>query len=570
MSSNKTVFIAAILGVAIGAGAMMAMQSGKSADGEGQTDNKAQKPLYWVAPMDSNYRRDKPGLSPMGMDLVPVYAEDNSSDDYGPGAVTIAPHVVNNLGVRTTEVEMAPLEKVISTVGLVQYDEDKLVHIHPRVAGWIEQLFVNAEGDPVAADQPLYTLYSPELVNAQEELLIAVKRNNATLIKAAKARLSALQISDSFIANLQKTRKVRQSITFYAPQSGFLAGLKIREGFYVQPGNTLMSIGQLEQVWVEAEVFERDAAFVKAGLPVTMTLDYLPGKSWQGAVDYVYPSLNAQNRTLRVRLKFNNADYQLKPNMFAQVAIETESQGNSIIVPIEAVIRTGKQDRVVLALGEGQFKSIEVQVGAIEQDRVSIIDGLVEGDNVVISAQFLIDSESSKSSDFKRMQPTSVPTSVWMEGEINAVMRDQRVANISHGPAEDWGWPEMTMDFEVGVDVDINALQAGQTLHFEVTKTDEGMYQVTGIHIMSEPTISSATVKGVINVVNTQNRVLNISREAIEKWDRPADTMDFAVDERIDLGSLKAGDEVIFTFEIQDDFVIVEIAAASSAVHKNH
>ncbi|TRX55152.1 efflux RND transporter periplasmic adaptor subunit [Thalassomonas sp. M1454] len=568
MPINSKTLITLAVGAVIGAGSYSLFAPSHSNNSESTADSGEKKPLYWVAPMDSNYRRDKPGKSPMGMDLVPVYEEDSSGDEHGPGAVTIAPHVVNNLGVKSTKVEIGTLAKHIATVGYVQYDEDKLVHIHPRVSGWIEKLFVKAEGDPVEKGQALYTLYSPELVNAQEEFLIAVKRNNQVLVTAAKERLQTLQLSENFINQLQKTKQVKQSITFYAPQSGVLDGLKIREGFYVQPGNTLMSIGQLAQVWVEAEVFERDAAFVSQGLPVDMTLDYLPGKSWQGEVDYVYPSLNAQNRTLRVRLRFDNPNLELKPNMYAQISIQAESNTASVLVPKEAVIRTGKQDRVVLVLGEGQYKSIAVTLGAVEAGKVEILEGLTEGDKVVTSAQFLIDSESSKNSDFKRMTHEEEPESVWMEGEINSVMAGHRMANITHGPADAWGWPEMTMDFMVGDSVDIDALKTGQTLHFEVSKTDDDGYEVTGIHIMSEPSdnhtqtesnISSATVNGVINSIDSSTRIINISREAIEKWSRPAATLDFVANETIDLSTLSIGQEINFTFEIHDDFIIVEI-----------
>ena len=389
MSSNTKIIIAIIIGAAIGAGTLGLFLNPNS---EGpKTNSEEKKPLYWVAPMDSNYRRDKPGKSPMGMDLIPVYEDESSTDDFGPGAVRVAPHVVNNLGVRTAPVELENMHTEISTVGYVQYDEDKLIHIHPRVDGWIEKLYVKAEGDPVEKGQPLYSLYSPQLVNAQEELLIALKRNNASLVTAAKDRLKALQLSAGLIKELEQTKKVQQTITFYSPQAGVVDGLKIREGFYVKPGDTLLSIGKLDQVWVEAEVFERDAALIKEGLPVSMTLDYLPGEDWTGVVDYVYPALNSKTRTLRVRLKFGNPDFQLKPNMFAQVSIHANQADSAIIVPKEAVIRTGKQDRVVLALGDGQFKSIEVTIGRVDKDSIEILSGLNEDDVVVTSAQFLID-----------------------------------------------------------------------------------------------------------------------------------------------------------------------------------
>ena len=558
MSSNTKIIIAIIIGAAIGSGTLGLFLNPNS---EGpKTNSEEKKPLYWVAPMDSNYRRDKPGKSPMGMDLIPVYEDESSTDDFGPGAVRVAPHVVNNLGVRTAPVELENMHTEISTVGYVQYDEDKLIHIHPRVDGWIEKLYVKAEGDPVEKGQPLYSLYSPQLVNAQEELLIALKRNNASLVTAAKDRLKALQLSAGLIKELEQTKKVQQTITFYSPQAGVVDGLKIREGFYVKPGDTLLSIGKLDQVWVEAEVFERDAALIKEGLPVSMTLDYLPGEDWTGVVDYVYPALNSKTRTLRVRLKFGNPDFQLKPNMFAQVSIHANQADSAIIVPKEAVIRTGKQDRVVLALGDGQFKSIEVTIGRVDKDSIEILSGLNEDDVVVTSAQFLIDSESSKSSDFKRMTHDEVPNSIWMQGEVNSVMTGHRMVNITHGPAEAWDWPEMTMDFNVAENVDVDSLKSGQSLHFEVSKTEDSGYEVTGIHIMSQPEVSSATVSGLINEITLGNRTFNISRGPIEKWDRPAATMDFIVAENIEIADFNVGDNVTFTFEVRDELVITEIS----------
>ena len=369
-------------------------------DGDGNDDNA---PLYWVAPMDANYRRDEPGLSPMGMDLIPVYSQDRSERDDEAGTITISADVVNNLGVRTGVAERKKLHNEIMTVGYVQFDEDKLIHIHPRVSGWIEKLYVKASGEPVKQGKPLYDLYSPELVNAQEELVLAVNRKNTRLIQASEDRLRALQIPMSFIEELKRGLKVQQTVTFLAPQNGVVANLHIREGFFVQPGTTMLSIGSLEQVWVEAEIFERQVSLVHKNDRVTMRLDYLPGKVWEGRVDYMYPALDKKTRTARIRLRFDNTDKQLKPNMFAQVKVHSDSATPLLVIPREALIRTGVQDRVVLALGDGRYKSIEVHIGQRNQDVVEIIQGLDEGDRVVTSAQFLLDSESSKTSDFTRM-----------------------------------------------------------------------------------------------------------------------------------------------------------------------
>lgn len=361
-----------------------------------------EQPRYWVAPMDSNYRRDAPGKSPMGMDLVPVYAGQQES-----GLVKITPEVVNNLGVRVAPVEFKPLEQRIRTVGYVKYNEDKLIHIHPRVEGWIERLYVKASGDPVTAGQPLYDLYSPELVNAQEELVLALRRNNERLVSAAEDRLRALQLGEDFIASLKEERQIKQTVTFSSPQQGVVDNLNIREGFYVGPHITLMSIGTLDEVWVEAQIFESQGALIEIGQAVNMRLDHLPGRNWQGQVGYIYPSLEAATRTLRVRLRFDNQDGLLRPNMFAQVAIITRESEPVAVIPRQALIRTGEQDRVVLALGEGRYKSVAVVAGASAGEEVAILKGVQRGENVVTSAQFLLDSESSKTADFKRMEPRS-------------------------------------------------------------------------------------------------------------------------------------------------------------------
>ncbi|VUD69216.1 Cation efflux system protein CusB [Thalassocella blandensis] len=416
MSESAKLFVVFITGVLIGAGVIFLMQSDPAKQ---SADTEIRRPLYWVAPMDANYRRDKPGKSPMGMDLIPVYEEENAEKD-PLGTVKISPNVINNLGVRTAKVEQKSLHAEIVTVGYVKYDEDKLFHIHPRVSGWVDKLYVKAAGDPVTKGEPLYSLYSPELVNAQDEFLLAINRSNARLTQAAEDRLGALQIPKSFIEKLKKTRRIEQTITFYAPQTGVVDNLNIREGFYVQPGTTMLSVGSLSQVWVEAEVFERQASMVRTNDPVAMTLDYLPGKTWKGRVDYIYPTLDTKTRTVRIRLRFENPEKILKPNMFAQVTIYTDSPDQVLVVPRESLIRTGQQDRVVLALGEGKFRSVKVNVGRLDNRSVEILEGLKEGQRIVTSAQFLLDSESSKSADFTRMN----------HGEMGAV-KDDAVEDFS-------------------------------------------------------------------------------------------------------------------------------------------
>ena len=476
----KTLFtlVAGILLGAIAFGVFNTFDDGAT-DSENSNSNE---PLYWVAPMDPNFRRDKPGKSPMGMDLVPVYAEDQGEES--PGTVKISPDVENNLGVSTTKVERRTLSVPIHTVGYVGYNEDQLVHIHPRVSGWVETLSVKTSGEQVTKGQPLYSLYSPQLVNAQEEYLLAKSRKNRALIDAAIARLRALHLPEAVLSDLDKNGKIHQRVTFTSPQSGVIDNLNIREGFFVEPGTTMMSIGTLQEVWVEAEVFERQSSKIKTGLAVSMTLDYLPGREWQGEVDYVYPSLDPKTRTLRVRLRFQNPDIQLKPNMFAQVKIHTAPLNNVLMVPIQAVIRTGKQDRVVLSLGEGKYKSVEVRIGLITSDAIQILDGLVHGDQIVTSAQFLLDSESSIDSDFRRMHNMGMSThdETVQQADVTGVIvqldKDARSANISRSAIPKWGRGPATMDFMFAQDLDMAELTEGSAIAFTFEIRD-GEFVVT-------------------------------------------------------------------------------------------
>lgn len=402
MSKNILVYLVFSLffGAALGGGAAYMMTVSGVQPG---FENSEPEPLYWTSPMDPTYRSDSPGTSPMGMELVPVYAEGQGSNRSS-GVVSISPAIENNLGVRTGLAEEGPFKSTIRTVGYVQFDEDRLVHIHPRVAGWIEQLHANTEGSTVEKGQPIYSIYSPELVNAQEELLIALQRGNSLLEQSSEERLLALQVPPRLIEQLKSERKVFRNVTIYAPQRGVVSELNVREGQYVQPGNPILSIGVLDEIWVIAEVFERQVALVEEGDSVTMTLEYLPGREWEGVVDYIYPTLDPATRTIPVRLRFENPDETLKPNMFAEVVIRHSDEGEqTLVVPHAAVIRTGNQDRVVLAMGNGRFKSVAVVLGRLGDESVEILEGLQAGDRVVTSAHFLLDSESSISSDFQRM-----------------------------------------------------------------------------------------------------------------------------------------------------------------------
>ena len=397
---NNKLIIAVVIAVTLAIGFLFGR--GFAPQQEGATTAKADKEiLYWVAPMDPNFRRDEPGKSPMGMDLVPVYADEAATTA---GVVSIDPTVLSNLGVRTAVAERGTLPRLIETVGYIGYDEDTLQHIHTRVDGWIEKLETSATGDPVRKGQLLFELYSPTLVNAQQEYLAALASSNAGLKSASRDRLAALGLTTGDIARLDRERKVSQRVRVFAESDGVVADLGVREGMFVTPATEVMSVAQLDKVWVVAEVFERQSAWVEPGQQAAVELDYLPGTTLRGTVDYVNPELDPRTRTLKVRLRFDNEGAKLLPNMFARVVIEGVPVENIVYVPREAVIRGGSSSRVVVDLGDGRFESRKVLIGIESGDRVAIRRGLKEGERVVTSAQFLIDSESNIESALERME----------------------------------------------------------------------------------------------------------------------------------------------------------------------
>ena len=398
-------------GVAVGAWFGPAWRTAGDAAAGGHASGPPQpqerEVLYWVAPMDANYRRDKPGKSPMGMDLTPVYAD---AVDAEPGTVTITPGVAQNLGVRVAKAQQGPLSPRIETVGYVEYDEEALHHIHTRVEGWVEALGVRALGDPVQAGQMLVRLYAPELVNAQDEYLTAQRSGYGQLLAAARERLATLGMTEREIKRLHSTGETLRQVSIFAPSNGVVVGLGVREGVHVTPATHVLSIAEPDRVWVLAEVFERQAALVAPGDKAEFELGYLPGRRWSGTVDYIYPELDAKTRTLKVRIRATGDQGVLRPNMFTRVTIfaaDLDADGNPtqvLHVPREALIRGGDGDRVVLALGGGRFRSQTVTAGREAGERMEIRAGIKAGDEVVVSGQFLIDSESNIETALTRME----------------------------------------------------------------------------------------------------------------------------------------------------------------------
>ncbi len=359
----------------------------------------------YVCPMHPQIVRDEPGSCPIcGMELVEKRMDPNAGRR---PVVTISGEIIQSMGVRTAKVERGTLWKYIRTVGRVDYDETRLAHVHPRAEGWLERLSVRAEGDEVKRGQVLGHLYAPAILSAQVDFLIALnhsgQRTSAMKVDKARNLLRLLDVPESVITRIEREGQTRNTVPILAPITGVVTKLGVREGMFVTPSTEIYTIADLSRAWVQVDVFEHQLAWLNEGLTAEMRVPAHPGRVWEGDVDYVYPELDPRTRTLRVRLSFPNPDGLLKPNMFAEVIIYAGPKRNVLKIPREALIVTGEREAVVKALGEGRFQPVDVVTGMNRGGEVEVLSGLDEGDEIVLSGQFLIDSESSLQASFMRM-----------------------------------------------------------------------------------------------------------------------------------------------------------------------
>ena len=528
------------------------------------TESREKKIMYWVAPMDPNYRRDEPGKSPMGMDLIPVYEEGDDGD-----AVKISPSVVQNLGVRTSKVKYGRLWRRIDTVGYVGYDEDRISHIHLRTDGWIEKLNVKSEGEQVSKGDVLFQLYSPTLVNAQEEFIQSLKIGSVNLRNASRDRLLALGISSNQIDELSRTRKVQRLLKFYAPQDGVITELRIREGMYIKPATEIMMLADLSSVWIMAEVFESQTGWVKKGQTAEVYLKYLPDMQMEGEVDYVYPALNPKTRTLKVRLRFPNNKNILKPNMYADVTIYGGAKKDLLYIPREALIRTGQKTRVILDAGEGKYEARDVKVGIESGDSIEITAGLHEGESVVTSGQFLIDSEASLKASLKRMQSSQQMQSqdgnkvITGHGVIEKLKPQEDKVNLTHDPIPELEWPSMTMDFDLSTQASIDGLKEGDMVMFELMQMPEGFLikRIWKMDMdMKAPVEKAVSAHGVLKKLMPESGKVNMTHDPISELGWPSMTMDFQLGKEASLEGLKKGDAVMFELsEMEGSYIVKRI-----------
>uniref|UniRef100_A0A7V2ZL79 Efflux RND transporter periplasmic adaptor subunit n=1 Tax=Ignavibacterium album TaxID=591197 RepID=A0A7V2ZL79_9BACT len=373
-----------------------------------QTSNQKsgeQKVLYYRNPMNPNVISDHPQKDEMGMDYVPVYEDEAGAE----GVVTIDPQVQQNMNVKTAIVESKKLSSQVTTNGILVTDETQEYIVTTKVDGWIEKLYVNYTGQQVSKGAKLMDIYSPMLVSAQQELLTAlsyqnslkgssledIKNSSNEMLKNAVRKLQLLNVSDSEIEQLKETKEVKTTITLYAQKSGTVLEKNILEGQKIMAGEPLLKIANLSNLWLTADVYEYEIPKIKIGSNAIINFKSFPGKTYRGKVSFIYPTLDEQSRTVKVRIDVPNRNNELKPSMFANVVIEGPELKSTPVVPENAVIRSGKMDLVILDLGNGKFKPQQITLGIYSDGYYQVLSGLSEGNKIVTSAQFLIDSESN-------------------------------------------------------------------------------------------------------------------------------------------------------------------------------
>jgi Cu(I)/Ag(I) efflux system membrane fusion protein len=512
--------------------------------------------LYWVAPMDANFRKDGPGKSPMGMDLIPVYAGDAPADD--PSTVTLSPREINAIGVRTAVATWQDISQTIQTVGYVGYDEHLTSHVHTRVEGWIEDLKVRAIGDRVTNGDLLFSMFSPEIGSASAEHIRALEDGNTRIIEISRNRLRSVGMSDRQIEEVEATREIARNLSVYAPQDGVVIGIEAADGMYLQPTTRAVFLTDLATVWLVVDVFERDIARLTDDMTASIRFDHMNGRVFEGRVDYIYPELDAKTRTLPVRLVVDNAEGLLKPNMFATVALSPGASRQALTVPTEAIIRTGSAERVILKTGEGTFAPRLITTGLRDEfdegGRTEVVQGLAPGEEVVASAQFLIDSESALSAGLMRMAPTDAAPAKGA-GTLLAFNTETRMATIRHAALDTLGWPAMDSEFPIRADVAMERMTTGQQVTFQIARGVDGLLYLS--EVSSDDGIA-ATGVGVVEGVTADGK-LTMNHDPIPDLGWPAMVMDMPV-MGVDTAAVAVGTSVIFDLAKDGDtFVIVGV-----------
>ena len=471
-----------------------------SAGSDSKTGEKGRKILYYRNPMGLPDTSPTPKKDPMGMDYIAVHeGEDEAESPNDPASarqIRIGTEKIQKLGVRTERAQLRSLDKSIRVAGRIEPDERKIYAISPKFEGYVERLYVNVTGQPVSKGQPLFEVYSPELVSAQREYAIAAQGLESLkeadsqaqtgmkdLADASLQRLKNWDISAEQVKALSQSGEAKRTLTFRSPVSGIVTEKKALQGMRFMPGEALFQVADLSSVWVVADVFEQDVGLVKHGARAKVRINAYPDKLFEGTVSYVYPTLNAVTRTAPVRIELTNPGALLKPGMFAQVELPVGAKGSVVTVPVSAVIDSGTRQIVLVQRGEGRFDPREVRLGARSDSHVEIIEGVQDGEAVVVAANFLIDAESNLKAvlgGFGQAAPAK-PVGHQAQGKVVEVDAKAGTVSLDHGPVESLKWPGMTMEFKLANEALLKDLKPGSNVDFEFVERGQGEWVITRV-----------------------------------------------------------------------------------------
>ena len=466
---------------------------------------KERKLLYYRNPMGLPDTSPTPKKDPMGMDYIAVYEGDADEEPAAASTLKISTEKIQKLGVRTETAELRSLDRRLRAAGRVEIDERRSFAIAPKFEGYVERLHVNVTGQPVARGQPLFEVYSPELVSAQREYAIAAQgveslkdaggealRGMKQVAESSLLRLRNWDVSDEQLRALAKTGEVRRTLSFRSPVAGIVTGKKAVQGMRFMRGDSLYQVADLSSVWVVADVFEQDIGQVRTGSLAKVRIDAYPDKVFEGKVSYVYPTLNAETRTVPVRVELPNPGQLLKPAMFAQLELPVGSRQQVVTVPNSAVIDSGTRQIVLVAHGEGRFEPREVKLGSRSAQHIEVLQGIKAGDQVVVAANFLIDAESNLKAavgGFGQAAESAAPKGAGhrAEGTVDSVDARDGTVSLSHAPVASLNWPAMTMEFKLANPSLLPALKPGGKVAVEFVERQPGEWVITAVQPAANP-----------------------------------------------------------------------------------
>ncbi|MFB0934390.1 MAG: efflux RND transporter periplasmic adaptor subunit [Propionivibrio sp.] len=502
--SNTLIGIVAVAIVAAGGGYWLgskgtATHGTATMSATGGTAAKERKLLYYRNPMGLPDTSPVPKKDPMGMDYIPVYEGEEANEPASGSQVRVSTEKVQKLGVKTEAAQLRTLDRIVRAAGRVEPDERRTYAISPKFEGYVERLHVNVTGQPVGKGQPLFEVYSPELVSAQREYALAAQGVESLKDAGAEAQAGMRQLADSSLLRLKnwdisevqikelaQSGETKRTLIFRSPVSGIVTEKKALQGMRFMPGEALYQVADLSSVWVVADVFEQDIGQLKSGAKATVRINAYPDKVFEGRVSYVYPTLNAMTRTVPIRVELANPGLLLKPAMFAQVELPVTARGNVVTVPLSAVIDSGTRQIVLVQQGEGRFEPREVKLGARSDKHVEVVEGIKEGEQVVVAANFLIDAESNLKaaiSGFSGSEPKALAKVIGHRaaGKIDEIDPKAGTASIEHGPVESLKWPSMTMEFKFANEALLKGLKPGTEIDFEFVERGQGEWVITAI-----------------------------------------------------------------------------------------